>query len=532
MLAAARNSYSLLLFIALAVCGGMGLWAVCACAQDGIPPADPFSPPADVGDSSLGPAPGEHRSYGRESGSVVGGRPGAARPRVLPGQRTGPPATARIVEPVPPPRPRRPRAAIRLPQAITILSDVDDEGPDTGWAWEQAVAHLARHSRSLRAKSLEIPQARADVLTAGMLANPVITLDGQLIPYRPYNSVTNPGGPSQYDLNVLYPVDVTGKRQARIDVACAAERAVEAQYQNAVRLEIDRLATIYVDALAARISVRTARLTVARFDDLLVENSRSPSADSGADARRQLSFQRRVAGLAAAEAEATWRNSQRALAAILDLPREQANLIDLRGSLDDDTADPPDLEWLVALALASRPDLAAQRLGVGRATADARLAEANRLPDIYVLYQPLTYQDNRPFSSPSSRSWAVGATVTIPLFDRNQGNIEKARYNIQQTRAELTALERSVIAEVDESWNEYQLTNDLIDEIRGELLPVAIKEFEEFERRRRESGADATVALGAQREIEDLARQYRELLIRHRRAMLDLNTAVGVRVMQ
>ena len=36
--------------------------------------------------------------------------------------------------------------------------------------------------------------------------------------------------------------------------------------------------------------------------------------------------------------------------------------------------------------------------------------------------------------------------------------------------------------------------------------------------------------LEAQQDFNDVVRQYRDALIRHRRAMLDLNTAVGERI--
>ena len=53
---------------------------------------------------------------------------------------------------------------------------------------------------------------------------------------------------------------------------------------------------------------------------------------------------------------------------------------------------PPD-DALVDLALRCRPDLQAYRLGVMRSQADVKLALANRFADVYLLYQPYTYQD-------------------------------------------------------------------------------------------------------------------------------------------
>src|SRR3954453_20720953 len=108
---------------------------------------------------------------------------------------------------------------------------------------------------------MEIPQARADILTASLRANPILYADSQLIPYGSF-SRNRPGGPTQYDINITYPLDVTHKRRTRTDVACKAKRVLEAQYQDAVRLEIDNLYTAYVDVLGARETVRFARASV------------------------------------------------------------------------------------------------------------------------------------------------------------------------------------------------------------------------------------------------------------------------------
>ena len=222
------------------------------------------------------------------------------------------------------------------PNPRSLLFELQDEGPPTGLTLDQATERLVRASVALRSKSLDIPQAQADILTAGMLANPVVYFDGQLLPYKQYNSVTNPGGPAQYDLNVAYPVDLSGKRRARVEVASAASRVIEALYQDAVRQEISRLYSGYVDALAARLSVRTINSGLARIDEVrerLTGEHRDPKQDLVF--RRQIQFQRQTLAMALVEAEAAWRNNRRALATLLDLPLADAPRIELRGSLRD-----------------------------------------------------------------------------------------------------------------------------------------------------------------------------------------------------
>src|SRR5262249_34703691 len=120
----------------------------------------------------------------------------------------------------------------------------------------------------LRARFLEIPQARADVLTASLRANPILFADSQLIPYGQY-SRQRPGGPLQYDLNITYPLDVTRKRIARTLVAERALRVLEARYQDAVRITLDNLYTAYVDVLAARQTVWYAKASVDGLAQLL-----------------------------------------------------------------------------------------------------------------------------------------------------------------------------------------------------------------------------------------------------------------------
>ena len=82
--------------------------------------------------------------------------------------------------------------------------------------------------------------------------------------------------------------------------------------------------------------------------------------------------------------------------------------------------------------MAERPDVVSFRLGIQRAEADVRLAKANAFSDVYVLWQPYTFQDNTPYGLKSQYSWALGVTVPLPIYNRNQGGIERAKLNVTQ----------------------------------------------------------------------------------------------------
>ena len=80
----------------------------------------------------------------------------------------------------------------------------------------------------------------------------------------------------------------------------------------------------------------------------------------------------------------------------MNLKLEEIAQLELKGTIKDVAPPPPPVEELRKLAVAERPDIVSLRLGVHRAEADVRLAKANAYSDVYVLWQPYTFQDNTP----------------------------------------------------------------------------------------------------------------------------------------
>lgn len=490
-------------------------------------------------ESRLGPAPGAGANpLGSSPGAgepVFEGPAGSRGPRIFsdptaspqPGNAVeGPTALpfGATIRPIPrlPVSPASPFGSLALPIGE------DDEGPPDGLTIDRAIARLLRDNLDLKSKSFEIPQAEADILTAGLRANPILYTDVQCVPYGAFTRA-RPGGQTQYDINITYPLDISGKRRARTLVACQAKRVLEAQFQDAVREEIDNLYTEFVDVLASRETMREAREAVAELEaePTLSRGKRPPEEDL------RLEVQRESAEIALTEAEEQYRSDLRALGGLLKLTPQESERLAVRGSLHDRWPAPATGEPLLRLALASRPDLAAHRLGVRRAEADVDLALANRFPDLYLLYQPYTFQDDR-FLFPGAKnatSWGVGLGVPLPLFNRNQGNVRRARLNVTQTLVEGSAVEDRVEMEVRQAERLYTVTRTAVDRIERSLLPKARAEHGRVNALYLAGKADELAFLTAEHDFDQVVRQYRDSLVRHRRAMLRLNTAVGVRVL-
>jgi cobalt-zinc-cadmium efflux system outer membrane protein len=414
---------------------------------------------------------------------------------------------------------------------LALPTKPEEEGPPDGLTLDMAIERLVRENLALRARFFELPQAEADILTASLRANPLFYADSQLIPYGQYTA-QRPGGQTQYDINVTWPLDVTHKRRARTAVAQRAKRVLEAQYQDAVRLQIDNLYTAYTDVLAARETIRFAN--AARAGLAFLKDRTQKLYEKGT--RTQADVGRIVALFEAAEVEVmdseeALRTSLRNMGVLLNIPPAEAENLQLRGAISDTAPPPPPVEELIRMALEYRPDVVAFRLGIKRAEGEVRLAEANRMSDVYVLYQPYTFQNNAPTGLKSARSWALGVTVPLPLFNRNQGNIQRARVNVHQTHVELAEREQQAVNEVRRAFREYTLTRTAVDRIEKRLMPSATRAAEDAYRLYIQGEEEAIVYLNAQREFIEAARQYRDMLVRHRRSMLSLNTAVGQRLL-
>jgi cobalt-zinc-cadmium efflux system outer membrane protein len=186
---------------------------------------------------------------------------------------------------------------------------------------------------------------------------------------------------------------------------------------------------------------------------------------------------------------------------------------------------------LTRRALEIRPDLVAFRLGIALAEANVRLAEANRFADLYLLYQPYTFQNNAPFNTKSAHSWAVGMTVPLPVYNRNQGNILRARITVAQVQLDLADRERQVALEVRKAAREYEVTRAAVERVERGLLPSARRVLDTTVVQFNEGEVDALAFLNAQRSYNDIVRQYRDTVVRHRRSMLRLNSTVAERIL-
>jgi cobalt-zinc-cadmium efflux system outer membrane protein len=184
------------------------------------------------------------------------------------------------------------------------------------------------------------------------------------------------------------------------------------------------------------------------------------------------------------------------------------------------------VDVLRAQAFAQRPDLKAQQQDRIRSQADVRLQLAQAKVD-YTIGSEYRRQQGL-----AGRGNSLGFffQTNIPVYNRNQGEIERARQQQLQAEARVRALEVSIENEVDVAWLRYQNTLATLDRIEQSLLAKArdVRQITEFSYRRGE--ANFLELLDAQRAYNETMQAYNSARADFAQSLYAIDAAVGAPV--
>jgi outer membrane protein, heavy metal efflux system len=210
--------------------------------------------------------------------------------------------------------------------------------------------------------------------------------------------------------------------------------------------------------------------------------------------------------LAAHMQENTLREEWRSLAAVIGQPA--LPIATVAGDLEKGWPELNEEEAVEAIANRS-PAVKIAETATGHAQALLARAQREPIPDIQ-LRAGMEYNHENLAGLPFSKGWEgiAEASVEIPLFNRNQGNIPAARAELgragqEQTRVALTLRERAATV-VDE----YANAKLMALEYRDEILPQARKAYGLLVEKYGKMLASYPRVLDAQRKLYNLQIEY------------------------
>ncbi len=379
---------------------------------------------------------------------------------------------------------------------------------------DEALAGLRRQNPELLAGALHVRAAHGDVITAGLLPNPTLSAGAGNFPV----GRTNPGGLGVGDtvvsqVGLAEEVLLPGKRGARRAAAHGREEAAAAERADLERRLTFELRARFAALLEASERLRLARENLDRYRETVrVSEARAREGDISHAELDKIALEQRGFEREVADAEADRRE---AVAALLPLVGVDAADVEAVGALALPPA-PEGIEQLVGEALARRPDLQAAARAEEAAEAALRLARAERWPNptLGVQYTHSEFQVSGDLAN------QVGASVSVPLpvFNQNQGEIERAEAEALIARHEVEKLRLAIPQEVRSAVSSYTIARERVARFEDAFLRQAREARHAAEVSFREGAVSLLEFLEAERTYVQTERE-------HLAALRDLNTA-------
>lgn len=286
---------------------------------------------------------------------------------------------------------------------------------------EDAIASAGGAAPSLEAANAGIEAAQASRTVAGLRPNPVAQAQVEnVVGTGPYSGLRS----AETTMGVALPIELGGKRGARVAVANAqlSRAELEAAVVAAdVRFQVTAL---YVDAIAADRRLETAR------DQLRIADDALRAARVRVQAGRASPLEEQRADVARINAAASLERTARlADVARLNLARRLRRPIN--GALDVALLDRLPVATygpMIAPSAAGTLTLAAADADLAVADAGIRLARANRVPDLNI--GPAL----RRLEATNDTAAVFTVSIPIPLF--NNGKAAVAQASAERTRVE------------------------------------------------------------------------------------------------
>jgi cobalt-zinc-cadmium efflux system outer membrane protein len=421
----------------------------------------------------------------------------------------------------------------QFPEGILTATNSQDETSTSAQeiTLDQAIAECLSVDPRLQAAAEVINQARADLMTSSLLPNPTLTADAILFGFHRFTP-TAQGGPPQTDFIVGFPVDwfVFGKRAAAMASSRLGVAVSEADFADQVRQRVLKAITAYYDVLETRELLKVAKDNYVNLQT--VEKMTLDRFKVGGIATIEVDRIR----LAVFDAQREVRRSETALVAAkatlqaLIGRRESSKGFNVEGALDVATpANPLASNDAFALAEKNRPDIISLKRQIDKADADIRVERRKAYPQITPSFG-LTQQYQQQIGFPNATTYDVLVNVSLPIFDRNQGNIRKADSVLAQTRFSLEAQLNDLRSEVEQAAQDFSTAHANVVSVDAKQLKTAEGVRDRVAASYKVGGRSLLEVLDAQRAYRDTLKLYVSGQANYWRSLHRLNGAIGKQV--
>ena len=387
---------------------------------------------------------------------------------------------------------------------------------------EKAVELALDRNPNVAAARNTIEMAEGDAVNARLHPNPALTVSNENYPYFSSNA-----GPffsnQQIDVRFDYEIQTKDRLKLRTEAARGAVRREEASFENVARLLRLDVQRAYYAVLLAQSNLELAESILEQTDQVIgLNRTRYEQGEISELELTRIEVERLRFADDVFQVRLEVRNAKADLLALLYAPDLSAD-VELAADLSQIPVLAIPVEAgpaeMYRVASSARPDLRAALTEMERASAQNRFQRAISSPNITL---GGGYQRSGP-----NHSVAMGVTIPLQIFDRNQGGIIRSEAEMRRAENFAAAVRNQIELEIRQAYNALDVNQERVEYIRSQQLQRAEKASQVTLAAYRLGGSPLMDYLDAQRSYRDTIRVYNQALFDERMSRFALAAAVG-----
>ena len=387
---------------------------------------------------------------------------------------------------------------------------------------DEAIQMALEHNHNLLALRTTIQQNQAEEITANLRPNPVLLGDSLFVPFFQPSDLNSSflSASTEFDLGVSYLFERGKKRQHRLQAAKDQTAVTTSQVADDERTLTFNVAQNFVSVELAESTLDLAQQDLGSFQNTVaISQAQYQAGDISEDdllkiKLQVLQFQTDVSQARLATVQAL--SDLRQLIGYESVPADY----DVAGQFEYQPVS-GNLEDFQMRALQNRPDLRAAQQGITAANSQYELQKAMGKRDV-------TAQVNYTHVSDANTASMFGQ-IQLPIFDRNQGEIKRAQYAVNQAREQEQFTNGQVLTDVSDAYESVRSNEAIINLYRSGYLDEAQQDRDISEYAYRRGAASLLDFLDAERSYRATQLAYRQALASYLLSVEQLREAVGTR---
>jgi cobalt-zinc-cadmium efflux system outer membrane protein len=384
---------------------------------------------------------------------------------------------------------------------------------------EKALQTARDHNIPLKAGQLNIKLSEADAVTAAIRPNPELnnqTLQFMQPSHFPDGTRWYSGQNNQIWWQLTKPFQLAGQRKYKMETAGKHIELAENTYLDAERNLLAEAAAKWLEVWTAQKQLEIVEEARTNADSLVKTNNlrHANQVITQTDLSRTQLLARQFA-FQQLSAKQNLVNLQRELQLLLGV--SESAEVDMDDAFTRINFD--DLDALVLKAMGQRSDvlMAGSLIALSESNIKLQKALAWPQPELGFIWNPQN----------TFRYFGLFATVDLPFFDRNQGEISKSKILKQQAEIQLDFTQKRLKTEIENAYSAYQIHRKNVADFES-VLGQSEQILESIQYAYLRGGTTIIDFLEAQRSWLETRQHYYETLQKYRESYIALLYSTGL----